>query len=93
MFKQLVHMCVQEGHLNIINENLKKVNIISRKWKMETQQRKDLYQLCADELFKFKDLYIFSQFNFYSDGAYNIYRSLMELYEEKQEKEIKKESV
>lgn len=79
MFK----LCHKEGHLDIIIDNLRKINVVSKEWTMTVQEKRNLFKECASVLEASND----------SIGAYNSMVSYLRLFEGSPESELVENNV
>lgn len=77
-FKRLFELCDKNNQLKIIVENLKKIEEISKDWKLTLDERRDLLKSCALALDR----------NNETHSAFKILKSFLRLFEQAKEAEL-----
>jgi hypothetical protein len=55
VFTRMFELCHKGGHLNIIINNVQKIEEISKDWSLSIEDRRQLYKACSHTLDDFND--------------------------------------
>ena len=81
----MVKICNEENQLEIIIDNLIKIEEISGEWNLSKEERKDLYKQCSDILNSKNYLYNLWSITYFRKGAFVTTLAYTKLFEKDSE--------
>ena len=81
----MVKICNEENQLEIIIDNLIKIEEISGEWNLSKEERKDLYTQCSEILNSKNYLYNLSSITYYRKGPFVTTLAYTKLFEKDSE--------
>lgn len=82
-FKRLFQLCDANNQLKIIVENLKKIEELSKDWKLSLEERRDLLKSCAAALDR----------NNETHSAFKLLKSFLRLFQDSKEAELAQHNI